>query len=261
MYKDMYVSVSGAIAAQKRLDSIANNIANVNTPGFKADKLVFESYLAKSEREGAPGATLKGKGTAAPRQAEFVVATKSYTDLAQGPLRETGSPYDIAIVGNGFISVMTYEGERFTRAGNLGKGEDGALINSQGYPVLDETNRLIYVDDKYVTIEDDGNVWLTNNEEYQEYSEHAGKIKIVEFLQPENLTKEGNGLYRSDNPAEGFAARDAKVIQGSLESSNVNIIREMTAMIQNQRITEGYTKAIQTSDQMTSFLLSNLGRP
>ncbi|VAX16859.1 Flagellar basal-body rod protein FlgG [hydrothermal vent metagenome] len=257
----MYVAVSGAIAAQKRLDSIANNIANVNTAGFKSDKLVFESYLAKSEREGEPGAPVKGKGAAALRQAEFVVATESYADYTVGSIRETGSPYDIAIAGNGFLSVMTYEGERFTRAGNLSKNEDGALVSSQGYPVLDETNRLIYVNDKYVTIDKEGSVWLTNNEEFQEYSDYAGKIKIVEFLKPENLVKEGNGLYRSDNPAEGFAARDTRVIQGSLESSNVNIIREMTAMIQNQRITESYTKVIQTSDQMTGTLLSNLGRP
>lgn len=256
----MYVAASGAIAAGKRLDTITNNLANINTPGFKMDQLVFETILAQSVNAPPASGDPSSLNNKPARQSEYVVATDIYTDHSQGPIKETGAPLDIALMGDGFISVMTYDGERYTRAGNLKIGQDGALVTAEGHIVLDQTDRAIYVNSSYVTIDNDGNVWLTDNADYIQTPELAGRLKLVEFVKPNNLQKQGDGLYKASNPGEAMSAQDTKVIQGSLESSNVNMIREMTGIIQNQRLAQAFTKVIQTSDQMTGTMLNRVAR-
>lgn len=269
MYKSMYVAASGALASQKKLDTIANNLANVNTPGFKNDKLVFESYLSK-QKTGAPGvSSMKNPNPTNMRQAEYVSPAEQYTDFSQGPVRVTDSPLDIALKGPGFISVMTYEGERYTRNGTMQVGPNGELVTSAGHAVVSDTGQAIYVNNGFVTIDEGGNVWVDGGPGSGYFNgklpsgifgEHIGRIKLVDFPKPYGLVKEGNGLFRAPDPYEAVAPDRLRVLQGHLEGSNVNMIQSMTAMIQNQRIMETYKKAIQESDRMTSTLILQISR-
>ncbi len=257
MYKGMYVAVSGALAAERQLNTLTNNLANINTPGFKGDQLTFESYLSKSERKNA----VQGDGNNLAGSSEYVLATGQYTNFEQGALRATGSPLDVALNGDGFFAVMTYEGERYTRAGHFQVGSDGALVNAQGHPVLDETDRLIYVYENFLTIDKDGTVWVTDSDEPSALPRDIGKMKIVEFTDPANLIKEGNGLFKSNEPNAAMPSPNSEVVQGSLENSNVNIIRQMTGIIRNERVAEAFKKVIQENDQMTTQLIIQIGRP
>ena len=261
MYKDMYVALSGAVGMQKRLDVVANNLANVSTPGFKADNIVFESYLSKKLKETEGQSTPQNPKPEFMRQDEYVVASEQYTDHTQGAARVTENPLDIALAGEGFLAVMTYDGERYTRAGSMKVGARGELATEEGAPVLDENDRLIYVNDGFVTIDEEGHVYVrgdTGGEGGE--GRLAGKLKLVDFAQPYRLVKEGSGLFRAYDPADMVSPRNLKVHQGHLENSNVEMIREMTAMIEVQRMTEAFQKAIQSSDQMSGTLISQIGR-
>lgn len=263
MYKGMYVAASGAIAAQRRLDTLTNNLANVSTPGFKADQLVFESFLAESEKAGQATASPGATGVSRMRHSEYVAAREVYSDFAQGPIRQTGNPLDVALEGDGFLAVMTYEGERYTRNGSLKVGPGGELVTSEGHVVLSEANQPIYLglERGPVTIDENGYIWTQRQDEGNvAYQEGRGKLKLVDFEKPYELTKEGSGLYRAQSPEAALPASDVRVWQGRLEGSNVNIVRQMTGIIQNQRAAETYQKAIQESDNMTTQLILQVGR-
>ncbi|MBI5816303.1 MAG: flagellar basal-body rod protein FlgF [Nitrospinae bacterium] len=265
MHKDMYVSASGHIAAQKRLDTIANNLANINTPGFKSDQLVFESYLANA-KDAAP----QGAAVSQTSQSDYVMVADQYTDFTQGVVKTTENPLDVAIDGEGFFSVMTSQGEMYTRNGAFKIGQNGELVTSDGHIVLDDQNRAISVRDGTVTIDEDGSVWVGNESgqadtsgtpmEQGSYGKLAGKLKVVSFPKSVSISKEGSGLYKASDPSAAVPAGEAKVMQGSMEQSNVNMIGQMTELIKNQRLAETYQKAVTESDNMTSTLLMQVGR-
>jgi len=270
MDKGMYVAVSGAIAAQKKLDATANNLANISTPGFKTDRLLFESYLNKHFREAPGHSTPASPDPSYMRHSEYVVANQLYTDFSQGPVRVTGNPLDLALKGDGFLAVMTSEGERYTRNGALQVGANGELVTGEGHVVLDELDRPLYVNDGMVTVDDKGNVWVAGDSlgnaggagrlPEGTFGRHAGRLKLVDFAKPYNLAKEGNGLIRANDPADALPAEDVEVLPEHLESSNVNMIREMTDMIEIQRTVETYQKAIRESEQMTTTLILQISR-
>jgi len=267
MYKGMYVAVSGALAAQRRLDTLTNNLANVNTAGFKEDKLVFESYLAENRKTAPESPSSRGNDN--PASVEYVVAAGQYSDFSQGPVRQTGNPLDIALNGDGFLAVMTYEGERYTRKGDLKVGSNGELVTADGNIVLNDQDRPIYVNDGAVNIDEDGSVWVDGDSISGQGEKGAlmdavtprnvGRLKLVDFGKPYSLVKEGGGLYKGD-PSSATPATVLKVEQGRLEGSNVNMISQMTQIIQNQRAAETYQKVIQESDNMTTQLILQVGR-
>ncbi|MBI4666871.1 MAG: flagellar basal-body rod protein FlgF [Nitrospinae bacterium] len=266
MHSGMYVAATGFLASERRLETITNNLANINTPGYKADRLVFESYLSKAGAS-EPTAATRSEGT---RPSDFVVPSEQYTDQAQGPMKSTGNPLDLAIEGEGFFAVMTANGERYTRAGNFQVGPNGELVTANGDVALDDMDRPIIVNDGVVTVDQSGQIWVEKESATGQNSDvpmemsasgrSAGKLKIVEFSKPLELTKEGNGLYRAEDPGAALKAENARVSQGTLEQSNVNMIMEMTQLIQNQRLAETYQKLITENDAMTGQMISQVGR-
>lgn len=270
MQKGMYVAASGFIAAEKRLDTITNNLANMNTAGFKADRLVFQSYL--SSAKGAPSgvSTTQNPNPAYMRHSEYVVPSEQYTDHTAGPVKVTGNTFDLALNGDGFFAVMTSKGERYTRSGSFHVGPNGELLTADGAIALNEQDQPIIVNNGTVTIDESGTVFIHNDASADPSGEsnmdeghagtNAGKLKIVDFMKPYSLAKEGGGLFAAQNPNEAMTAPDTKVIQGSLEQSNVNMIFEMTDLIRNQRLAETYQKAITEQDNMTDRLIINVGR-
>lgn len=258
MSKGIFTAVSGAMAQSAKLDTVANNLANVNTVGFKRDEQLFREYLTSFNKE--PGAI---EAPRVPASIESFYAhnggDKSFVDLdgtasdfSQGTLKQTGNPLDLAIEGDGFFEVATPDGARLTRAGNFVVDGDGRLITKQGYPVQREGGGEFQFTGSDVVISSTGEVF--------ERGESVGKLSLVKVGNKDALLKQGMNLYSykdTIDPLVGIAT-DAKVSQGALEGSNVNVIREMTDMIAATRTFESTQKAIQAYDQMAGKVVNEV---
>lgn len=257
MSKGIYTAVSGAMAQNARLDTIANNLANVNTPGFKRDGQLFREYLTSYEKE--PGtitvpripASIESFYDMQGGDKSYVDAAGTFTDFSQGALKPTGNKLDIALEGEGFFEVNTPEGSRFTRVGSFIVDGDGRLVTKQGFPVLrdggpgaDPSSREIRLTSANVSITPTGEIFEGNH--------NIGRLALVNVGKKDALLKVGQSLYSLKDTIDPqlTVANEAKLHQGFLEMSNVNPIREMTDMITATRVFESTQKGIQAYDQM-----------
>lgn len=237
MIKGIYTSALGLIPLQKRLEVIANNLANVNTTGFKRDD-AFTNELISAD-------SLFRNGSVDPSESDLKEQT--YTDYSQGPLQQTSNPLDVAIDGPGFFAVQTQSGTMLTRDGSFSLSTDGTLVTRNGDPVMG-LNGPIRISDfqkmqtSKLVIDRDGTV-KAGNEIY-------GQLRIVTPANPGQLSKAGSNLYELNQGGtlEVVDPSATNVRQGYLEGSNVNPIDEMVAMIQLQSNFEAGQKAIQTQD-------------
>jgi flagellar basal-body rod protein FlgG len=244
MNSGMYSAISGNIAAMDKLDVISNNLANINTPGFKKDKMTFEVVLSGA---GAQPAVPMGK-TADP----IIQKENIYTDFSAGPVKESGNTFDLAIDGSGFFTVSTPNGVAYTRQGNFHLTADGTLVTTDGYPVMGQGGE-IKVTGSRVEINTKGEITVDGNA--------AGAINLVDFPQPYNLTKSGSALFVQANPQQAApTASTAQVRQGYLEGANVDPISEMVQMIETNRYFEACQRVIQGYDTMASKASSDLGK-
>jgi flagellar basal-body rod protein FlgF len=221
------VGLSRVVALERQLDMVANNIANLNTAGFKASSLVFEEFMTSPAREN------DFSPTDAP--VHFVIDRTRYRNLAQGPVQMTGNPLDVAISGDALLSVQTAGGERYTRNGAMVINNNGQLVTPDGSVVNGDNGPIVFqANDRNITISPDGRVSAlegTTNTETQ-----RGKLKLVSFAQPQQLQQEGGNLYSAPAGVAGQPApASVTVTQGAVEGSNVNGVREMTRMIEIQR--------------------------
>lgn len=267
--KGVYTALSGAIAQSQRLDTIANNIANVNTPAFKRDQQVFREYLTANEK---PPTVIQVPRIPASIESfydlqggdkSFVDSNGTYTDHSQGGMKSTGNPLDVAIDGNGFFEIATPAGIRMTRLGAFKIDGNGQVVTKDGHPVLmegqpgaDPATRVIKVGGiQAISISDSGDVYEGENV--------VGRLSLVEVKDRDSLQKNGHSLFsfrkNAENPvATNVANRSVK--QGFLEQSNVNIIQEMTDMITTTRVFESTQKAISAYDSMTDKLVNTVGK-
>lgn len=264
--KGIYTALSGAIAQAKRLDTIANNLANVNTTGFKKDKQVFNEYLTANEQYPetlqVPRVTASIESFYDMQAGDrgYVDSKGSYTDFSQGPLKSTGNQFDVAVEGKGFFEILTPEGVKYSRNGSFKVDSQGRLVTKQGFPVLREglgqnpESRTIQLETKNITISYDGDVY--------DGGANVGRLGLVDFVNPDLLQKSGNSLYSLKNGADDqiVIANESKIQQGFLEASNVNVIDEMTDMIAASRIFESTQKAIKAFDEMNGKLVNEVPR-
>jgi flagellar basal-body rod protein FlgF len=227
MENAILVGLSRQTVLERQIDVVANNIANLNTTGFKALSSVFQEYLNPTARDAA--------AVPADARVHFVFDRTSYRNLGQGPVQQTGNPLDVAINGDGFLSVQTPGGERFTRNGSLqinATGQlvtlDGALVNGDNGPIL------LQATDRNISISADGRIsvleGLTNVESQR------GKLKLVSFAQPQRLQDEGANLLSAPAGVAGQPApASVRILQGATEGSNVNGVQEMTRMVEINR--------------------------
>jgi len=263
--KGIYTALSGAVAQNQRLDTIANNIANVNTTGFKKDRQVFKEYLTASEK--LPDVIQVPKVPASiesfydmqSADRGYVDSSGTYTDHSQGSIRATGNPMDLSIEGQGFFEVLTPRGVRWTRNGGFKISPQGQLVTRQGYPVLREgqgapETRVIPVSSRNLTVSYSGNIYQGD--------EGLGKLSMATIADPDALRKEGEGLFsvKANYGLEMVPSPNAQVHQGFLETSNVNIVEEMTKMIEASRTFEGTQKAIKAFDQMNGKLVNEVAK-
>jgi flagellar basal-body rod protein FlgF len=262
--KGIYTALSGAMAQNSKLDTIANNIANSSTNAFKKDQKVFKEYLTANERY--PDTMQVPRVTASiesfyNNQAGdrgYVDSKGSFTDFSQGSLRPTGNKLDFALEGKGFFEIFTPQGLRFTRNGSFHVNQNGLLVNNAGNPVLragtgqDPSQRTIQMGN--------GNITVAYNGEIYSQGQLVNKLSIVDFSDPNALKKEGGSNYVIKdrlNPAV-FNSETAKVHQGNIEASNVNIVQEMTDMIKTTRSFEATQKAIKAFDSMNAKLMNEV---
>ena len=226
----LLVGLSRQMTLERQLDVVANNIANVNTNGFKADKSLFQEYLASNAHE---------DNFARPdRRISFVQDRATYRDFSQGPTEQTRNPLDVAVDGNAFLAVQTAAGERYTRDGGLQINPQGQLVTASGDAVLGTSGPIVFQPgDKEISISLDGNV--TVRQGTSTIDSLRGKLRLVSFAQAQSLLKEGSNLYAPGEGATPQPAPKAQVHQGFLEKSNVNSVLEMSQMIE---VTRAYTQ-------------------
>jgi len=245
-------AVTGAMMQEMRLNQLANNMANINTVGFKADRLfeLPDDVEPKLPLEYSDGRSLGGID---PRLAPFSsLPVSTTTDYSQGAMTQTGNPLDVALEGEGFFTVETPDGVRFTRSGEFSVNADGVLVTREGYKVQGDGGE-IQIEPGTVTIDETGQI-LVNEEA-------VGGLRIVRFPKETQLLKQGETLFAPANAGDtGTVAEDAKVHQGFLEKSNVDPVLAMTEMIDAVRGFEAYQKVIQTLDQATGQAVDQVGR-
>jgi flagellar basal-body rod protein FlgF len=262
--KGIFTAVSGAMAQNARLDTIANNIANVNTPSFKRDNQIFKEYLASYERP--PDVLQVPRVPAEPESfynmqggdKSYVETDRSYTDFNQGAVRPTGNNLDFAIEGKGFFEVSTPQGIRLTRNGSFTVDGTGRLVTKDGFPVLQAGTGA--ANSRELRLEPGGDLRVTKEGDLFQGANRVGSLSFVTVSNFDGLQKVGSSNYKliETVPVVVNPASDAQVHQGALEMSNVNIIREMTDMISTTRTFETLQKAIQAYDQMNDKLVNQI---
>ena len=261
MVRGWYIGASGMNAQQNRLDAISNNLANVDTTGYKKDIAVSKSFSELLlRRSGADGVyeTAFGSADTKPIIGKIglgVETNELYTSFEQGSFKSTDTMTDLALGGEGFFSIQTPNGERYTRNGNFYIGKEGILETKEGYPVLGE-NGLITVSEDEFYVNEDGVIINRNDDSV------IDRIKIVRFDNERYLSKQGSSLWNSSNiTGDSYIAEGderPKVLQGYTETSNVNIVNEMVQMIEVNRAYEANQKTIQTEDNMMDTLWSKV---
>jgi flagellar basal-body rod protein FlgG len=261
MNKALWVAKTGLEAQQTRMSVISNNLANVNTTGFKRDRAVFEDLLYQNVRQAGAQSS---QDTRLPSGLQLgtgvrTVATEKIQTL--GNIVQTENSLDVAIQGRGFFQVLKPDGNiAYSRDGAFKLDETGQLVTSSGYvvqPAITLPNNATSV-----TIGSDGVVSaLTPG---SATPTQLGSIQLADFINPGGLQAIGQNLYdetaSSGSPSTGTPGLNGlgSVIQGALETSNVNVVEELVNMIDTQRAYEMNSKAIQTTDRMLQFVTSNL---
>ena len=229
MENTLLVGLSRLVTLERQVDAVANNVANINTNGFKADRSLFEEYLRSPAHE--------DNFQRSDRRVSFVQDRVSFHDFAAGNTELTKNPLDVSIDGRGFLAVQTPAGERYTRDGGLQINNLGQLVTAGGNPVMGISGPIVFQPtDKQINIAADGNVTVL--EGTGRTDSVRGKLRLVSFADAQKLVKEGSNLYSA---GQGAAQPDtvSKVRQGFIEKSNVNSVTEMSRMIE---ITRTYTQ-------------------
>lgn len=241
MDNTILVGLSRQVALRRQMDVIANNLANLETGGFKSSGILFEEHVM-------PGA----EATAAmstDRDISFVMDTGTLMNFAPGPNEQTGNPLDVAIDGEGWFVVDTPDGERYTRNGAFLLDRDGNLVTVEGNKVLGDGGPITFDDrDGAISIAADGTISTEAGDK--------GRMRIVAFANEQELQSAGSNLYRSDVQPQD--AESIRVRQGMLEGSNVQPIVEITRMIEVTRAYTSVSSMLEKIDDMRRDAIGTL---
>nr|WP_296750580.1 flagellar basal-body rod protein FlgG [Thioalkalivibrio sp.] len=263
MNKALWIAKTGLDAQQTRMSVVSNNLANVNTTGFKKSRAVFEDLVYQTVRQAGaqsaqntelPSGLMLGTGV------RTVATEKMFT---QGNLTQTDNSLDVAIQGRGFFEILMPDGSLgYTRDGSFQLNSEGQMVTSSGYEV--QPGIVIPEGTLSITVAEDGTVsaQVAGNVGPVE----VGALQLADFINPAGLQPVGQNLFTetaaSGAPQTGTPGLDGRgsLIQGFLEGSNVNTVEELVNMIETQRAYEMNSKAISTADQMLQYVNNNLGR-
>ena len=268
MWRGLYTAAAGMIQETQRTDVIANNLANVNTSGYKRDVAVseeFEPMLIRriNDHDMRNDVTsFKGfhLGSDAPVVGTLGLGSEIAeiaTDHEQGVFETTGNPYDIAISGAGYLAVQTPQGVRYTRDGALFRSNNGTLQNTRGQNILGVNGQPIQVPENATSflVGAQGEVYVR----VDGHQEQIGQLAFVDFPDRRALLKQGDNLWFPQQGAQPQAATGT-IEQGVLERANSNVVDEMVQLINNYRIYEAGSKAVTTQDDMLDKSVNEVGR-
>ena len=243
MENTSFIALSRQGTLRRQMSIIAHNIANMNTTGFKGEKMMFIQHLEKSQG----GERILGDKIA------FVRDIATVRDTSDGPLVKTGNPLDLAISGDGYFVIETAAGERYTRNGRFRLDEAGQLVNQKGNAVLSDGGQPFFFapGDTEITVTRDGTITTENGA--------LGRLRVVTFENQQELRASAGGLCSS--PTQPTDVEDPDVVQGMLESSNVQAIIEMTKMISVHRAYENIKRFIDREDERIKTMVEELARP
>lgn len=238
MENSIYVGLSGQVALEAKMALIANNVANINTPGYRGQNVLFKEFISDQRR-------MK-------EDVSLVYDIGQYDVTDPGPIKTTGSPLDVALVGPGFLGVQTPQGVQYTRAGDFALNANGELVTSRGFKVAGGGGGTISVpaDAEYVTISENGEISTDQGV--------IGTLMVSEFTDYQKLQPQGNGLYTTDEAAA--PATQTKVLQGKIEGSNVSGVSEMTRMIEVMREYQSVQNIMQTEHDRQRTAIQRLLR-
>ncbi len=236
MENSLYVGLSGQVALEQKMALVANNMANVNTPGYRGQNALFKEFVSDQRR-------MK-------EDVSLVYSYGQYQMNDPGPIKVTGNSLDAALVGPGFFGVQTPEGVQYTRAGNFSLNALGELVTARGYKVADQGGGTISIpgDAKYVSIDQKGVVSTDAGA--------VGNLMVAEFKNYQKLDPAGNGLYKTTE--QPTPAQETTVIQGKLEGSNVEPVVEMTRMIDISREYQAVQRMMQNEHERQRTAIQRL---
>ena len=278
MLRGIYTGASGMLAQDAKMDAIANNLANVDKTAYKKDIAIFKSFpemLIRRINESGLGVTPAGSYDAAPYVGKLgtgVELNEVFTNFEQGSLQRTENSFDLALEGKGFFTVMTERGERYSRDGSFTINQDGILMTHNGNPVMGE-NGIIQVHHNNFIVNERGEIVVNGDlsadarnvvsMSSNNWSNPVviDKLKLVDFENIREIKKEGDSMYReTEYSGPPLPPGELKVIQGFLEKSNINIVREMVDMIEVQRSYEANQKTVTSHDQTLGKLINEVAR-
>ncbi len=228
-------STETMLAQNRRLDQITNNLANVDTAGYKKEDITFWEMLYSTDHD----------------RSRVGKAIHDVTDMQQGVVKETGNRLDFAIGGPGFFKVQTPAGERYTRAGQFMTNNEGQLVTASGDLVLGDGGPIV-INGNNISVAGDGSITVDN--------QPAGTLAIVTFANLADLEKQGQNLFALTGESQEEPAQNFSVKQGYLEKSNVSTMKELTAMIDLNRAYETQQRVVRTIDDMDDKAISRVGR-
>jgi flagellar basal-body rod protein FlgF len=235
------IGLSRQMALQRHMDTVANNIANINTTGFKAEQLLFEEYKM-------PVAS-HGDFSGDDRTLSYVQDWATVQDFSTGAMVQTDAPLDLAITGDGFFTVQTAAGERWTRSGSFQINNAGTLVDLSGNPVMGVGGQIQFgPDETDIKIASDGTISSSAGVK--------GQLRVVEFEEVQALIREGNNLFSGGTPGPNVGS---KVLQGFTERSNVSGVSEMSEMIRVTRAYESIASLGQKQDDLRRDAIKRLG--
>lgn len=246
MENPTYLALSHQNALRRQMETVANNLANANTTGFRSERLLFASFL--TSKAGNPGVG----GDGATRMA-FVEGIGTYRDTRAGQAIKTDAPLDMMIHGSAYFVVDTPVGARYTRDGNFRLDANGTIVNAEGFALLDQNNQPIRLNPT------ETNVDVTKQGEIYAAGNRVGRIQLVSFPDEQALTRLGGGLYSSTVDAVPADPR-AEVHQGMLEGSNVVSVNELTQMLDIVRRYESAQRILDTEHERASKAIERLAR-
>lgn len=244
MENTLFVALSRQMGLRRQMDVVANNIANMNTNGFQGEKMMFVQHLVRS----------RGGESVLGEKLNYVRDVATVRDTSKGHIVETGNPLDLALQGEGYFVVESRTGEHYTRNGRFQMDGTGQLVTHNGDPVMSSSGQPFFFGptDTQITITGDGTVSTENGA--------LGRLKVVKFDDELALQKTGDLLF-STNPGNNIEEIEVpQVLQGALESSNVQPIIELTRMIETHRSYDGVKTLIDKEDERQKTMIRELLR-
>jgi len=241
------IGLSRQSAMMRQMSVIANNLANMNTTGYKSQSMLFDEFIMPTASETGPDKTLS-----------FVQDYGQFRNVTDGELQQTGNPLDVAISGQGFFKIQTAKGVRYTRDGHFQLDGTGQLVTQDGDPVLTDSGSPITFasDESQITIARDGTI-TTTRDGTATSEQVRGKLALVDFTNLQDMKSEAGNLLSTTQAEQPVQA--PHVLQGSIEGSNVKPIVEMTNMMDVMRSYESAQKLLDAADDMRHEAISQIG--